>query len=306
MPPSSRAYTGATDLRRMQAGVAAAFATTGLRVGDLAWLSRCQTHRHLARDIRLWETSRGDLIGWTFFRSHGGFNLFVAPGHADPAFLDELLDVIEHAARTAIAAGDVIDSLSTYGIDPARSEADRALAATLERRGFTHSPETGGLLRRDLDHLPAPVVPAGYRLAAVRTPAEVLGRVEAHRVAFAPSALTLEQYARVRRVWPYRPALDRIATTDDCAVVAFCTAWIDEDNAAGLLEPVGTDPAHQRRGLAKAVCLDALHALRAAGARLAEVAYGTEAARATYRSIGFVPSAAELVYRREVDHLADG
>jgi predicted N-acetyltransferase YhbS len=88
----------------------------------------------------------------------------------------------------------------------------------------------------------------------------VLGRVEAQRAAFAPSDFLLERYERVRRTWPYRATLDRIVLTDDDQVVAFCTAWLDEQNAAGLLEPVGTDPAHQRRGLARAVCLDALHA----------------------------------------------
>lgn len=282
----------------MQAAVADAFATIGLRVGDLAWLSRHQTHRHLALDIRLWENGDGRLIGWTFFHANGGFNVFVAPGHEDPAFIDELLDVIEEAARTAIAAGDVVDSLYTYGIDLSRSVPDRALATALERRGFMPEPATGGMLRRELDQRPIPVVPAGYRLAAVDTPAQVRGRVEAHRAAFAPSELTLKTYERVRRTWPYRPELDRIATTDDGAVVAFCTAWIDETNAAGLLEPVGTHPAHQRRGLAKAVCLDALHALHDAGARTVEVVFAHEAAFATYRSIGFAPSADELTFRR--------
>jgi ribosomal protein S18 acetylase RimI-like enzyme len=298
---SGRAYAGADDLRRMQATVAAAFATTGLRVGDLAWLSRQQTHRHLSLDIRLWEDGDGQVVGWTFFRVNGGFNTFVAPGYGDPAFVDELLDVIDEAARTAVAAGDALTGLYyTYGVDLARSEEDRALATALQRRGFAPVPSTGGVLRRDLDRLPPPAVPAGYRLRAVETPAHVLGRVEAHRAAFAPSDVTQKMYERVRRTWPYRPELDRIATTEDDEVVAFCTAWIDEENAAGLLEPVGTHPAHRRRGLAKAVCLDALRALRDAGARIAEVGFENTAAFATYQSIGFARIAEDLVFRRDV------
>lgn len=303
MPRANRVYAGADDLRRMQAAVAAAFASTGMRVGDLAWLSRHQTHRHLALDIRLWEDDAGQLVGWTFFRPNGGFNVFLAPGQGEPAFVDALLDVIDETARRAVAAGDPLDSLYTYGIDLSRSAEDRALAAALERRGFAPEAATGGLLRRGLGQVAVPVVPAGYRLATVETAEQVTGRVDAHRAAFAPSALTLEQYARVRRAWPYRPELDRIVTTDDGVVVAFCTAWIDEANGAGLLEPVGTHPTHQRRGLAKAVCLDALHALRVAGAHTAEVGFGTEAAFATYRSIGFTLGAADLVYRRQA---ADG
>ena len=78
-------------------------------------------------------------------------------------------------------------------------------------------------------------------------------------------------------------------------------AWIDDENASGLFEPVGTHPDHQRRGLATAVCLDALRALRDAGARTAQVGYVTNAAHAAYRAIGFEPAWQELSFRREPD-----
>jgi len=283
----------------MQAAVARAFDMTSLRVGDLAWLARHHTHRELSLDIRLWESGHGELVGWTFFRSKGEFNVFVAPGTAEDDLLDEMLGVIEESAVRSVDAGDVPVSLYTYGIDLARSAEDRALASALERRGFQRMPSTGGLLERSLDRLPEPARVPGYRLEAVRSPAQVVGRVEAGRAAFAPSDLTLEKYQRVRRTWPYQPELDRIVTTEeDGVVVAFCTAWLDEQNVSGLLEPVGTHPAHRRRGLASAACLDALRALREAGARTAQVGYETEAALATYRSIGFEPGSMDLVFGR--------
>jgi hypothetical protein len=130
MSRSSRPYAGATDLRRMQAAVARAYVTTSLRVGDLAWLTRYHTHRELSLDIRLWEDDEGQLIGWTFFRSFGGFNVFVAPGCADDRLLDEMLAVVDEAARTSVAAGDPPVSLYTYGVDLSRSVEDRALAAS--------------------------------------------------------------------------------------------------------------------------------------------------------------------------------
>ncbi|HZD68043.1 MAG TPA: GNAT family N-acetyltransferase [Actinomycetes bacterium] len=297
---SSRAYAGVGDLRRMQAAVAGAFASTSLRVGDLAWLARDHTHRELALDIRIWEGDEGRLLGWTFYRSNGGFLVFVAPGCGDDALVDEMLAVIDEAARTSVAAGDAPVSLHTYGIDTVRSAEDRLLAAALRRRGF-EADRSGGVLSRRLDHqLREPTLPRGYRLAAVRTSEQVVGRVTAQRAAFAPSGLTLERYERVRRTWPYRPDLDRIVTTAAGVVVAFCTAWIDEENAAGLLEPVGTHPAHQRRGLGKAVCLDALRALRDAGARTAQVAYESDAAHALYRAVGFERGWQELVFRRDL------
>jgi GNAT superfamily N-acetyltransferase len=142
-------------------------------------------------------------------------------------------------------------------------------------------------------------VSTGYRLGWVQTRDRMLGRVAAQQAAFAPSDLTVERYERVQRTWPYRAALDRIVLADDDVVVAFCTAWLDDENGAGLLEPVGTHPAHQRRGLAKAVCADALRALRKAGARTAQVCFGSEAGHTTYRSIGFECSAMDTVCRRD-------
>jgi ribosomal protein S18 acetylase RimI-like enzyme len=137
-------------------------------------------------------------------------------------------------------------------------------------------------------------------LAIVDTPERIVGRVEAHRVAFAPSELSRKMYERVRRTWPYRQELDCIVETDAGEVVAFCTAWIDEKNAAGLLEPVGTLPDHQRRGLASAVCRAALIALRDAGAHTAQVAFTTPQARALYESIGFTLVAEDASYSKEL------
>ena len=299
---SGRPYAGAHDLKRMQAAVSAAAHVTSHRVGDVGWLTRQATHRQLGLDIRIWEDGAGRISGWTFSQAKGKFIVFIAPGDADPAFIDEMLDGVEETARLAVDAGDAAVDLHTYGIDLTRSPEDRALAAALERRGFTATPSTCGLLRRALDSIPSPSVPAGYRLSSVETLDQVVGRVEAHRAAFAPSELTLERYRRVRETWPYRPELDRVAMTDGGTVVAFCTAWIDPDRASGLLEPVGVGPDHWRRGLASAVCLDALHALRAAGARTAEVAFTTEAALATYRSIGFEPNVSDVDFQRAGDH----
>jgi len=295
---ASRAYAGAADLRRMQEAVARAYAITSLRVGDLAWLTRYSTHRQLALDIRLWEDQDGAVVGWTYVRHFGGFNVFVAPGRADDALLDEMLAEVDRIARASAAAGDPPVSLYTYGLDLTRSDEDRAVAAALERHGFALAPSVGGVLTRALDRLPEPVLPPGYRLGQVETREQMIGRVEAQRAAFAPSDFLLERYERVRRTWPYRAELDRIVLTEDGQVAAFCTAWLDAENAAGLFEPVGTHPAHRRRGLARAVCLDALRALRAAGARTAQVGFGSAAGEATYRSVGFELSATDLVYRR--------
>jgi ribosomal protein S18 acetylase RimI-like enzyme len=286
----------------MEELLAHAYGSTSLRVGDLSWLSRDHTHRELALDIRLWEDASGRMVAWAYFRPKGEFNVFVAPdsGYADnPMLFDALLEFIETAQHHAVAAGDPPVTLTTYGIDVARSPLDRSLAAALERRGFTvdaspSSDTVAGLI----DVLPDGALPDGYHFDWVRTPELLIGRVEAHRAAFAPSDLSLKRYQRVQRTWAYRPNLDRVVVTNDGEVVAFCTAWFDEHNKAGLLEPVGTQPAHQRRGLAHAVCIDACRALRDAGATRAQVGFASEAGFATYTSIGFQKLGLERTYSK--------
>lgn len=264
----------------MQATLSRHYGRTHLRCGDLAWLVRGHSNHERTRAIRLWEDDTGDLVAWTFHRPNGGFNLFRVPG-CD--LLDDMLDVIDAAGGSY-----------TYAIDLARAE-DRVIADALCERGFVSDDDTNaGVLARDLTDLPDVPAPAGYRLTTVT---DVPQRVEAQRAAFTNSTLTVRMYQRVRDTWPYRSDLDIVAVHGD-TTVAFCTAWLDEHNAAGLFEPVGTRPEHQRRGLASAVCLTALHALRAAGARTAQVSHASPIARACYESLGFQRSGQDLTLRR--------
>jgi GNAT superfamily N-acetyltransferase len=98
-----------------------------------------------------------------------------------------------------------------------------------------------------------------YRLDGRR---HLLQRVEVHRQAFALSCVVAESYRAVTGAFPYRAALDQVIEAADGAYAAFALGWIDVDSHVGELEPVGTHPAHRRKGLAAAVSLAALHALR--------------------------------------------
>jgi ribosomal protein S18 acetylase RimI-like enzyme len=83
-----------------------------------------------------------------------------------------------------------------------------------------------------------------------------------------------------------------VCVAPDGSVAAFTLAWLDESNAIGELEPVGTHAEHRRLGLARATNLFALRRLRDEGARSALVACRADdayppASCALYESIGF-------------------
>ena len=71
-------------------------------------------------------------------------------------------------------------------------------------------------------------------------------------------------------------------------IASFCTIWFDDVNRIGAFEPVGTAPAHQRRGLGKAVIHEGLRRLRALGA--VEACVGSESPETFtfYSAIGLI------------------
>jgi GNAT superfamily N-acetyltransferase len=72
-------------------------------------------------------------------------------------------------------------------------------------------------------------------------------------------------------------------------IKAFCTVWFDDVNRTAVFEPVGTHPAHQKRGLGKAVMAEGLRRAWKLGATLATVSSYGSAAHALYESMGFTP-----------------
>ena len=289
-----RPYTGAADLRRMQDAVSRAHPRTWWHIGDLAWATHNATHLELAVWVRVWENAAGDVAGFVWPSLTGESQVFCPDDVADDAVVDEMLHVVEDCALRALAAGDAVRDVHVLVAD-----GEDCLREALLLRGFEREQAASfDVTRRTLGILEEPRCPPGYRLCGVDD-ALVDGRVEAQRAAFAPSSLTRRMYERVRRTWPYRPGLDRVVVDDAGTVVAHCTAWMDERTGCGLLEPVGTHPAHRRRGLAAACCLDALRALTAAGATTAQVSCETGSpACHTYHSIGFTTELQAHAYRK--------
>ena len=282
-----RPYSGHDDLVAMEELQRAAWRRDGPYVtatpGDLHWWM----YQHLDKldevRIALWEDGR--LVGWTWLWLPGALFFHVDPGgDADP-----LLDWFEHEATTDAEALDVY-VLDTRG----------DLVAALERRGYSRAESDMEHMVAELEQLPTPrPPPEGFELRPTRD-AELAERVEAHRAAFAPSRVTVESYAHVRARPPYRPELDWLAVAPDGRGAAFCLVWLDAENAVAEMEPVGTHPDFQRRGLGAAVCLAALGAARDVGARtgLVYANVGSPGA-ALYASLGFRSIARHVVFRKK-------
>jgi len=287
-PPEPGILVDVETLRRMQAVTAATWAIEGphalQHVGDLA----CGRYQHSGREhewrVRLWQRGEED-VAWAWLRLPDS-SLFwcVRP------------DVRESLVEQVLDWGDarVVEVQST----------DMVSRAALERRGYRLDPGARlAVHHRELaDELPVEA-PPGFRLRTVR-PDDFAARVELHRIVWAPSRVTEESYRDVQAAWPYRADLDCIVESPDGRLVAYCLAWLDPDNRAGELEPVGTHPDYRRLGLGSAVCRFALQRLREEGATRAVVyAVADDPAnpgpKALYESIGFVETSRFLRYVRD-------
>ena len=261
-------------------------------VGDLAWTRYPHTGKEHEWRVRLWERNDGRLAAWAWLFLPETLDMEIHPELRGGSVHDEVVACFEAEAEG--------DELVASALDR-----DVATIELLRRRGYVEAePEFPFVhLLRDLaEPIDEPSVPPGYSLRTVRGPEDVVRRVDVHRAAFHPSRVTAESYANAMRAWPYRPELDCVVEAPDESFASYCLIWLDERNRVGELEPVGTHPDYERRGLASAVCRFALRRLRDLGGEAAVVYARADAAypgpKRLYESIGFRPSARLLEFRR--------
>ena len=98
--------------------------------------------------------------------------------------------------------------------------------------------------------------------------------------------------ARLRQTSLYRPDLDLVVVTEagECAGYALC--WYDPVTRTGLVEPMRTEDAHQRRGLARHLLTFGLRRLIDLGAVRVRISWEADnpASSAFYPDVGFVPT----------------
>ncbi|GAA2351590.1 GNAT family N-acetyltransferase [Streptomyces violaceusniger] len=184
-------------------------------------------------------------------------------------------------------------------------EAETDLCGLLRRRGYEGQEGASFFAyhSRPLADLPEPELPAGFVARSVRGAEDLERRVAVHQAAWNSVRVTTESYQVVMSSWPYRPELDWVVEDVEGRFAANCLIWYDDRNGVGLIEPVGTDPQFRRRGLSRAVCLAALHALRDVGASTAIVYPRGDAAypipQILYQGMGFRPYARTRTYLKE-------
>jgi ribosomal protein S18 acetylase RimI-like enzyme len=243
-----------------------------VRLEDVAWL---------------WETD-GQIIALLMpDGGRGEAHLSVHPQLRTPELEAEMLTVAEeHLSATTT---DNLRQLCVWA--PAHDVMRQDL---LTRRGYAkdHPPEYQWRRRLDAAISPPPIAP-GYAIRALGDGLELLERCYASGLGFHDGDVQIAVENRADPTWYrniqtaplYRRDLDLVAIAPDGAIAAFCTVWFDDVTRSAYIEPVATVPAHQRRGLGKALVTEGLRRVQSMGATVAFVSGYSPAANALYQSV---------------------
>ena len=194
--------------------------------------------------------------------------------------------VIESGLAHATRSG--LEHVSLEG-----DSADDLLRGMLVDHGFTV--DRGGLVETSMAASSRPEISplhAGYRLSrradTTDRPHHMIPR----------SGPDVE--ARLRQTSLYRPDLDLVIHDEDDSVAAYGLFWYDPETATGLVEPMRTEDAHQRRGLARHILTSGVDLLSRAGAQRIKICYEPDnpASKHLYLSAGFEAIRTTIVFSR--------
>jgi mycothiol synthase len=296
MKPTFRPYQTEDDFWRMREFLRQVFLLNNLleRSWHVARLDYARWHTclncahvHLQDVAYLWE-SDGQLVA--FLMPDGGrgeAHLCVQPGLRTLELEEEMLTVAEE--RLAAVQPDGSHRLCVWA-----PEQDTLRQGIFSRRGYTKDNWPEYQWRRRLDS-PIPDVPVapGYTLRSLGDGLELLERCYASGLGFHDGDIKIavenrddpNWYRNIQTAPLYRRDLDLVAIAPDGAIAAFCTIWFDDVTRSAYFEPVAAVPAHQRRGLGKALMTEGLRRLQRMGATTAFVGGYSLAANALYQSV---------------------
>lgn len=274
----SRPYRDAADLARLQQYNAAQIAQDAcgwLHPGDIPHRLFNSGRKHQPSDLlRLWEDEAGAIVGWALFNPQKGFDV---QSH-DADVIAEALAWVETRLTT--------ENTELWDDDVFRR-------AIFTQHGYAPDPDAlpYSLTHRTLDDLPpVPALPEGFRIRGASGIEEAAALAAVHAASFG-SQWTAAAYAKVMQSPGYAPEREFVVVAPDGRFAAFTVTWHDVVNRLGYFEPVGTHSDFRRMGLARALMIYAMHAMRAAGMSqvwvLHEAGEENPASAALYARLGF-------------------
>lgn len=257
------------------------------------------------RDARLWVGATGQAYGFAIlWRPRNHLVFFVHPEASSGEVESQIMTwAVKRAGEIRNEGGERV------ALRVRRPEGEAGLFTLLERHGFAREDRCSLRFTRTLDEpILEPAPPPGFTIRAVAGESEVEASVALHLEALGTSNKTVVGRLAFMRDPAYVPDLDLVAVAPDGTLAAFVVGGIEPDEDLpggpryGFTDPIGARPAFRRRGLARALLLEAFRQLQARGVEIVEVSTGSEntATQALLASVGYHLAHRVLAYSREV------
>lgn len=244
----------------------------------------------LRESLFLWEDTNGNIASVLLPEGLGQAHANIHPQYDQEDLLVEMISTAEKHLRRHRDDGSSVLWFFSLNETPKR----RAL---LKERGFLPVEKAGVVetQHRRVLNQPLPEIPVipGYQIRPLGTGLEVLERCYASGLGFHDDDIAVARDNRDNPRWfkdmqmapLYRRDLDLAAFAADGSMASFCTIWFDDFSRTACFEPIATVPAHQRKGLARALMLEGLQRLQKMGCQVAFVGGYSEHANALYYSV---------------------
>ena len=253
-------------------------------------------NRLLARPVQLWVTWDGRLAGYVVAEGSNDAHLQVHPDfrHLEAEMIDWAAAHLGAPLQNGLARELEI---YVYEYDALRQQ-------LLGQRGYEKM-TYGGMIRHlriGQQPLAAPDVAPGYTLRTTMPGdlADCQRLADLLNAAFGRTFHNALEYQNFTRLAPcFRPDLDLVMVAPTGDFAAYVGIPYDGANQRGIFEPVCTHPAHQRKGVARALMNEALIRLRTLGAVDATVDTGDMvAANSFYTAMGFTEAYRGYAWRK--------
>ena len=246
----------------------------------------------LATDARIWKKNDETVCGFALVDLFvWGLFYLVGPSEEGAELEQEILSWACNRASQINQSEPI-----TFRCRRVREDNPKRISS-LERQGFRRDNDRQGLrMIRRLDDVPLDrsLIPQGFKIRHLSGRDEIEAYVALVNSAI-PKATSAETHQRWTETPEYIPELDLIAVAGDGTFAAFCQCYYDpldlmqSERREGWTDPIGTAPAYRKKGLARAIVLEALWRLKSRGIEDAVlgVAGSNEVARKLYESIGY-------------------
>jgi mycothiol synthase len=256
------------------------------------------------KDLRLWENTQGQLIGFSQSwieeptgadLADGGLWFIVHPTARGGDIEANMIALAESRIREVGKERQAQPKLFTWSLS---SQIERI--ALIKQHGFVESRHFWNLSRSLHDPIPAPQLPAGFTIRAVDRAQEAQAWVDMYNQAFYGQwnfhPLTVESYQHRLQDPDYLPEIDLVAINSEGKLASACYCSIDPTHNTftgrqeGWIVLLFTSPDFQRRGLATALLFHALARLQAFKLDIAKIGVDSRnafGAGKLYESVGF-------------------